>query len=108
MENTQALGPIPTRSKEEITALIDLWRQSGKTKKKFCQENNLVYMTFIGWTAPKKSRKLSGAKEKSPAFIAVKVNKTLTGVFAEINQPGGSKVIFHREVSAQYLKEVLR
>lgn len=104
MENTQTQSPTYTRSKEEIKQIIELWRQSGKNKKKFCQENNLVYMTFIGWTAPKKK-----AKKIIPGFIPVKIHKaTTTGFFAEINLPGGSKVIFHSPVSAQYLKDILR
>lgn len=88
------------RSKEEITSLIEQWRTSGKNKKQFCQENNLTYMTFIGWTAPKK-------KTKS-AFIPIHVNKTLPTIFAEINLPDGSHIILHNEVSAHYLKSVLR
>lgn len=108
MENTQTQSPSYIRSKEEIKQIVDLWRQSGKNKKQFCRENNIVYMAFIGWTAPKKSRKLSGTKEKPSGFVPIRVNQALLGVFAEINLPGGSKVIFHSPVSAQYLKDILR
>lgn len=103
METTITSEKPATRSKEEITQLIDLWHQSGKSKKRFCQENNLVYMTFIGWTAPKKK-----AKTKPSAFVPLKVNKISPGIFAEINLPGGRQMIFHSPVSAEYLKEVLR
>jgi hypothetical protein len=91
------------RSKEEITAIIERWRASGKNKKIFCQENNLTYQTFIGWTAPKKK-----AKEKFPAFIPVRVSKPSPDFFAEINLPGGSKIIFQNEVRAEYLRMILR
>ena len=97
-----------SRSREEITALIEQWRKSGKYKKTFCLENNISYMTFIGWTNPKKSRKLSGAKENFPGFIPLRVNKTTPELFAELSLRSGSRIIFNTPVSAQYLRAILR
>lgn len=105
------------RSKEEIVSLIEQWRASGKNKTTFCRENNLVYMTFIGWTSAKKKAKPASLIRRTPfgvgrkklsGFIPVRVSKTEREIFAEINLRDGSKIIFHREVSVQYLRSVLR
>jgi hypothetical protein len=107
MDAVQLLQKPVLRNKAEIASLIKQWRASGKNKTTFCRENNLVYMTFIGWTSAKKKE-----KEKLSGFIPLRVNKATPKVigdfFAEINLRDGSKVIFHREVSAQYLRSVLR
>jgi len=107
MDKVQPLQKPVVRSREEISSLIEQWRASGKNKTTFCRENNLVYMTFIGWTSGKKK-----AKEKLSGFIPLRVNKTTPkaiGVFfADIHLPDGSKLIFHSPVSAQYLRVILR
>lgn len=113
METIPTTEKPAIRSKEEIASIITQWQQSGKNKKQFCQENNLTYMTFIGWTAPEKSalgKKSKSAcrtgREKLAAFIPVRAVKTSPEPFAEISL-GNSTIILHREVSARYLRELL-
>lgn len=109
--------PLPVRqagaarSKEEITSFIEQWRASGKDKTVFCRENNLNYMTFIGWMCRREKQKAKQSfipldKNQSPAgFIPLSI--PASEIFAEVNLRG-AKIIFHREVSAQYLKSILR
>jgi hypothetical protein len=110
MDKVQPLQKPVVRSREEISSLIEQWRASGKNKTTFCRENNLVYMTFIGWTSGKKKAKPScrTGRKKLSRFLPLKISKTQVGIFAEINLRDGSKVVLHREVSAQYLRSVLR
>ena len=113
MDAIQPIQKPAVRSREEVSSLIEQWRASGKNKTTFCRENNLVYMTFIGWTSAKKSATAKAkadenAKERLSGFIPIRVSKTQAEIFVEINLRDGSKVIFHHEVSAQYLRSVLR
>ena len=45
----------------QIGLLVKRWRTSGKTKKVFCEENNLNYNTFISWLNKSKKRKAIAA-----------------------------------------------
>ncbi len=90
------------RTEEEISLLIESWRTSGKSKKAFCNENNLSYMTFIGWSSGRKKEKQKGT------FVPLSVKGPFTEIFAELTLEGGAKIIFHSAVSPQYLRAMLR
>jgi hypothetical protein len=36
-------------SKKEWAEKVDQWCQSGKSAKQWCQENQIIYTTFIAW-----------------------------------------------------------
>jgi len=41
MENENQIPKLQRHSKQEAQALIEQWKQSGKSKATFCLENNL-------------------------------------------------------------------
>ena len=106
MENAQ---PYVTRSREEVQKLIDQWKQSGKNKTVFCREQNIKYLTFIGWTNPKRKK----SKPVAPSgFVPLKFTENRTSahenIFAEINFRNGSSVKIHSSVSSGFLRNLLR
>jgi len=105
MENTiESTQPLK-RSKEEIRQHIDRWQQSGKNKKLFCLENNLNYLTFCGWTNPKKKKEnISDESE----FVPLKIMDAPSTLFAEIHLADGTKVYLHQSVPALYLRSLIR
>jgi len=110
MENENQI-PIPQRrSKQEVQALIEQWKQSGKSKALFCLENNLNYQTFFGWVKPKKKKHSVKDQQfsKSSGFVALKVKPDTEQLFAELNFPGGIKLSLHQTVPVAYLKELIR
>jgi transposase len=52
-----------TYTTEAREALVALYRQSGLTKKEFCQQEQLGYSTFKRWCGDSKAARL--AKEKA-------------------------------------------
>lgn len=45
--------------RREWAARVEQWRSSGKSAKAWCEENSLVYTTFLGWVHRfKKSKKV--------------------------------------------------
>jgi hypothetical protein len=106
MERTSAPKPV-SRTPEEITNYISQWQESGKSKKAFCQEISLNYMTFIGWSTKKKGKKPKKDSE-SPGFVQLKVKQKESSVFAEIRSADGFVISLHKDVSAEYLRNLLR
>jgi hypothetical protein len=106
MDAIQNVSKNPQRTEEEISTLIERWRASGKNKKTFCRENDVNYMTFIGWTRPR-PRVQKEKTKKSSSFIPLSINQAGAGVFAELNLPGGERIIFHAPMSAEYLLRFL-
>ncbi len=86
-----------TRSGEEISQLKSAWAASGKSKTDFARENEINYMTFIGWFSQKEKR----AKSKS-GFVPLEVNPGTnhSSIFAEIDLGKGRRIVFHQPVGA--------
>ena len=108
MENTIESTQSLKRSKEEIRQYVEQWQQSGKNKTIFCLENNLNYLTFIGWTNPKKKKKKKENLSDLSGFIPLKINNTSEDLFAEIHLSDGTKVCLHQSVPALYLRSLIR
>ncbi|MBL0339748.1 MAG: transposase [Bacteroidetes bacterium] len=53
MEQTDATFIKKTYSQEEKQALIEGWKQSGKSRMAFSKEHGINYHTLISWVAPK-------------------------------------------------------
>lgn len=100
MEPKKNTGAHTAEEKEQIR---QAWRQSGKSKKDFCTENGIKYMTFIAWFSKRKGKK-SG-------FVPLEVKKPHSqaqGIFAELDLGKGRRVVFHREVGPHYLQQLLK
>jgi transcriptional accessory protein Tex/SPT6 len=91
-------------SSEEKQQLIDLWKQSGKTKKAFAEEYGIKYLTFVDWIRrPDRNRYSVKAKE----FIEI-TPPVVSGIFAEVYLSGGHRIIFHQPFSADFLSRLIK
>lgn len=89
------------RSREEKEELILQWQQSGKSRKEFCQETGITYNSLVGWCKQFKDK-------KAPAgFTEVKV-KSDSGLFAQVNLPGGIRIDFFQSVPVEYFQSLIR
>lgn len=93
-----------SRTKEQTQELIERWKQSGKSKKLFAQDNGINYMTFIGWFSRDTKKKPS--KEK-PSFISVPMKTASGQLFAELHFKNGTRVSFYQPVGAEYFQSLL-
>lgn len=84
-------------SEEERQELILQWRQSGKSRKKFCEERSLNYYTFGTWHAKK-----AEMKNAATGFTEIKMQSG--GLFAQMHLPGGIKIDFYHRVPVEYFQ----
>ena len=93
-------------STEEINKFLEEWRLSGKSQISFSKEMGLNYYTFNKWVNDdkKKNRKV---REKRSGFTAIEVQGRSRGLFAEIRKDG-TTVLLHQEVSADFLRTLLK
>jgi transposase-like protein len=91
-------------SREEKNQLIDLWRQSGKTKKAFAEEYGIKAGTFTDWVRrPNRSKKST----KPRRFIEI-TPSSVSRIFAEVHFSGGHKVIFYEPISAELFSRLIK
>lgn len=93
-------------SKDEINQLVELWKQSGKTKKSFADEQGLKYVTFTGW-CKRHGRKKNIQKSTPEKFIALELKQD-SSIFAELSLNSGQKVVFYQSVPAEYFRTLLK
>lgn len=72
---------------EKMFALVDQWKESGKTQKAFCEEINLKVGTFAYWVAKKKRSDQASAGGFALVDVAGQTNGRM-----EIQYPNGVKV----------------
>jgi len=83
--------------------LLSLWRQSGKTKKAFCEERGLKYHTFVCW---KENQDIASTNFDS-SFVPVTVRDE-PSMFAQLILPGGVVLNICQRVDASYLSSLLK
>lgn len=89
------------RTREQKEEIILLWQQSGKSRKEFCQEHGITYNSLVGWCKQFKDRK------ETPGFAEVKI-KSDSGLFAQLNLPGGIRIDFFQSVPVEYFQSLIR
>ena len=87
-------------SEEQKEEIIRLWQESGKSRKVFCQDYGITYNSLVGWCKQLKDKKTS------PGFSELKI-KEVTGLFAQLQLPGGIKIEFYQSVPAEYLQSLI-
>jgi len=87
--------------KQHMLAHIELWRRSGISQKKYCEQNEITYHIFHYWL-----RRYNHSNDQKPGgFIELQVQ---TGQpFIEVLLTSGMRIIFHQPVSSSYLKELI-
>jgi Transposase len=89
------------RTREQKEEIIRQWQQSGKSRKVFCQEVGVTYNSLVSWCKQMKDQ------QASQGFTEVKIKES-TGLFAQIQLPGGIKIDFFQSVPAEYLQSLIR
>ena len=87
-------------------SLIEVWKESGKTQREFCQEKDIAYSKFQYWM--KKYGEQSRLGKDSGGFVPVVVNNEPKGsAVMELVFPDGRKLVFHQAVEVSYLQALL-
>ena len=89
------------RTREQKEEIILQWQQSGKSRMAFCKEYGITYNSLVGWCKQLKDKKASSG------FSEVKV-KTHSGLFAQVNLPGGVRIDFFHSVPVEYFQSLIR
>jgi hypothetical protein len=89
--------------KQQMFDNIDQWQQSGLTQKAFCQQVNLAYHIFHYWY---KRYRITESKPAS-SFIKLGVSSPSATSHTELLLPDGKRLLFHQQVSIDYLKALI-
>jgi hypothetical protein len=87
-------------SSEEKQKMISDWRLSGLSKKKFADQMELKYCTFIGWFDR------YGKSEAGVGFEQIKISRN-ESIFAEVIF-NGKTIRFFQPFPAEYFQVLLR
>jgi len=96
-------------TKEQKGEFIKQWKNSGQSKRRFCEVNGLGYYSFIAWTTD--PTKFPGQEIKTVrGFTELKVVPSTLGgeTFAEVRTSDKVVLLLYREVSAAYLRKIIR
>jgi len=85
-------------------AIVEVWQQSGLSKKTFCAEQGITYHRFHYWHQRYKIRHVTPAND-GPSFIPLDLRFNTAS--AELIYPDGRRIVFHQGVDAAYLKALL-
>lgn len=97
-ENNVQKGWRTRQQKEEI---INQWQQSGKSRKEFCEENQISYNSLAGWCKQFKDQKISSG------FSEVKIREA-SGLYAQVHLPSGIRIDFFQIVPVEYFQFLIR
>jgi hypothetical protein len=93
---------------QEWSSKIAQWRQSGKSAKAWCQENKVIYTTFLGWRDRLRRTSSSHSHRTNPSslqFIELKEKPTTSsGVSIEC---AGALIHLSAEFNSSTLKKCL-
>ena len=95
------------RTKAERQGHIEAWHQSGLSKKDYCKEHEIKFMTFYSWF---KKPRLEDSKHPEQKFIPLEVAATdapATASFATLTFSNQLTLELHHEVSAHFLKQLI-
>lgn len=96
--------------RETMFALIEEWKASDLSQKKFCEHHEVRYYVFHYWYRRYRGRHPK-LVDNTPAFIALQVNAATNSLpsagCAELILPDGRRLLFHQAVDADFLKTLL-
>lgn len=81
------------------------WQQSGLTQKAFCAQHNIAYHVFHYYYGRFRIKE----NDKPPSFIKLQVasNASSQSAHTELILPDGRRLLFHQQVSADFLKSLI-
>jgi len=67
-----------TKKEETMFSLVEVWRESGKTRKEFCNTHNMKVSTFAYWITRKNKTERDGNRQghdySPPVFLPIDVS----------------------------------
>src|SRR5690606_2023326 len=87
-------------------SLIEVWKESGKTQREFCQEKDIAYSKFQYWMK-KYSEQSSLGKDPGGLVPVVVNNEPKSSAVMELDFPDGRKLVFHQAGEGRYLQALL-
>ena len=102
-------------SQEEMYMAIELWKESGKSQKNYCIENNLSFNTFKYWQKKYKTDRQNKKPGTSKPFIPVHVPQAITtnqeetanGIIS-ISYPNGVVVNCSASIGIEQMKALIK
>jgi hypothetical protein len=96
-----------TELRSSMVALTQQWRDGGQNKKTFCKQHSINYYKFNYWC-----RRLGVGRRIVPldcdtSFVELDMSALQQASWVEVVYPDGRKILFHREVGADFLKSLL-
>ena len=81
------------------------WQQSGLTQKAFCAQHNIAYHVFHYYYGRFRIKE----NDKPSSFIKLQVasNALSPSAHMELILPDGRRLLFHQQVSADFLKSLI-
>ena len=90
-----------TFTSDEIKDFIAQWKESGLSKKKFCDQQGLKYYTFIAWCDK------YGKPENATGFKQIQVSGSEENIFAEV-VTGNRTIRFYQAIPKEYISLLLQ
>jgi regulatory protein YycH of two-component signal transduction system YycFG len=89
------------RTREQKETIILQWQQSGKSRKVFCEENQISYNALVSWCKQLKDQKqLAG-------FSEIKIKES-PGLFAQVHLSKGIKIDFYQSLPVEYFQSLIK
>jgi hypothetical protein len=94
---------LPRLSNERKADLVQRWKESGKSKKVFAQEQGLNYYTFITWCDREKKNLHTN---NNTGFSQVRLTHQ-SDAFACVELSSGMRLKFYEPMPAEYFQSLL-
>ena len=90
------------RTRLEKDEFISQWKQSGKSRRVFCQEHGLNYNSFITWNKEQKS------KLKTEAGFSEITVQNSERLFAQIHLSEQKRIDLYQPLSSEFIRSLLK
>lgn len=95
-----------TEVRSRMFEMIERWKQSGLSQKAFCEGHSMKFHQFYYWYKQYHLLHVP-ANSDDTSFVRLQVDKSAIAAPIEIHFPGGTRLLFHGSVSADYLKSLI-
>ena len=103
MESTK---PVRRYTDLEKAELIEQWKQSGKSRGKFCAEQGISHHSLNSWIYKNKRRKPS--LKPGSSFVPLKVNSQEGSIFIQMILNNGVKINVFKQVEASFIAALIK
>ena len=90
------------RTRQEKDELIALWKQNGKSRKLYCNDQGLNYNSFV---TKYKQHKAKGETETGFSQVIVQSGEKL---FAQLHLSGEIRIDLYQPLSAEFIRALLK